>query len=272
MHESLRPLALWVLHKSGLIESRFRKIERELAEGPEEPVDDGRPMPPTDLRVLVSGASSQRWFSERGQADATRFSALAARHDGDLASGLTVLDFGCGCGRIARWLAPVVTAGRGAFHGSDYNPRLVDWCEANLDGRYGVNRLKPPLRLDSAAFDLVYAYSVLTHLREGVARDWLGELARVLKPGGLALVTFHDETYAETCGPEGLAERLAQSPYVVLNDSLQGSNYMSAWTTRAHFTQMASAWFEVLEIEPTDVAARNHPVAVLRARGRRTPS
>ena len=112
---------------------------------------------------------------------------------------------------------------------------------------------------------MLYAYSVLTHLREATAIAWLAEIARVLRRGGLALLTFHDEAFAELFGPPGAAAALAKRPYVVLNDALEGSNYISAWTTRAHFTELAAGRFEVLEIRPGQ-ADRTQALAVLRKR------
>lgn len=266
MRKTLNRLVRYGLNKTGLIAIFYRALERKIAEGPTEPVDDGQPFPPPDLLVLVTGTPSQRWFSQSGQRDAERFTALARAHGLDPASGKDVLDFGVGCGRIARWMAPRVTDGGGRFQGSDLNPRLAGWCAAHLPGRYGRNGLRPPLRQESRSLDLVYAYSVLTHLREPAARAWLQELARVLRPGGLALLSFHDESYARTWGPAGTAEQLAARPYVVLNDSLEGSNYLSSWTTRAHFEAMAAPWFDLKEIAPAGEVEQAHAIAVLRAR------
>jgi SAM-dependent methyltransferase len=224
-------------------------------------------MPPPELVVLVSGPS-RRWFSERGREDAAAFRAMAAAHGADVARGLDVLDFGCGAGRIARWLAHEVIAAGGMFTGSDLNPRLAGWCAANLPGRYLANGLKPPLALADDALDLVYAHSVLTHLTAATARAWLAELARVLRPGGLALLTFHDEAYALAWGPPDVAGRLVAEPYVVWNNALEGSNYISAWTTRAELAAMAAPWFEVAEIIAGRTDEPIQAVAVLRAKAR----
>ncbi|MBW8815800.1 MAG: class I SAM-dependent methyltransferase [Caulobacterales bacterium] len=267
MSRPLRRFARRVLERTGLIAPYYRWLERRAARAVgEEAVDDGRPMPPAELVVLVSGPS-RVWFSERGRADAAMFQDLAARHGCDLGAGAQVLDFGCGAGRIARWLAPLVIAGGGRFHGSDLNPRLVAWCAANLPGDYAVNGLQPPLALAAQAIDLVYAHSVLTHLAEATATAWLAELARVLRPGGLALLTFHDETFAGRWGPQGLADRLAREPYIVWNNAMEGSNYLSAWTTRARLAELAAPHFEVLEMIPGGAHEPAQAMAVLKARG-----
>jgi SAM-dependent methyltransferase len=266
MRQHLRRIVHRGLEISGLIGPLHRRQERRIAQNPHVQLEDGRPMPPAELRVVIGGTPDPVWFSERGQADAARFLALAAAHGLDGSGPLDVWDLGSGCGRIARWMAGEVVATGGAFHGSDINPRLVAWCAANLPGRYLVNRLRPPVKLAAASKDLVYAYSVLTHLRETATRDWLAEVARVLRPGGLALLTFHDEDYARAWGPPGVADALETQDYMILNDALEGSNYMSSWTSRRYFTQLAATHFEVLEIQPGDAQAPVQATAVLKRR------
>lgn len=264
MRNPLRRAVRRGLELTGLMGLYYRRLERDLSHVPGQVVDDGRPMPPADLMVLVAGAADQAWFSERGAADAERFLALAARHGLDRAGPLDVWDLGCGCGRIARWSAPQVIAAGGSFQGSDINGRLVAWCAQKLPGTYVVNRLTPPVKLPAASMDLIYAHSVLTHLREKGARAWLAETARVLRPGGVALLTFHDEDYARAWGPAQVQPLVETQDYVVWNDALEGSNYLSAWTTQRYFTQMAQDQFEVLEIIPGDRQTAIQATAVLR--------
>ena len=230
------------------------------------PFEDGRPMPPPDLRVLVGGSADPTWFSKKGRLDADRFRELAAAAGVDLSRPLDVWDLGCGCGRIARWIAPEVIAAGGTFTGSDINPRLVGWAAGNLPGRYFRNRLAPPTDLAAASVDLVYAYSVLTHLREAAVVRWLSETARVLRPGALALLTFHDEDYAGAWGPPGVGEALRRQGFVLLNDAMEGSNYMSSWITRARFQELAGPFYEVVQIIPGATDTPTQAVAVLRRR------
>ncbi|MCC7268400.1 MAG: class I SAM-dependent methyltransferase [Caulobacteraceae bacterium] len=271
MRDTLRRIVHRGYELSGLIGPMHRRVERRLALAAGKSIDDGRPMPPAELRVLVSGTADEAWFSERGKADAARFRNAAESAGLDLSSALDVWDLGCGCGRIARWLAPDVIAAGGSFLGSDINRALVAWCQTKLPGRFLVNRLKPPTTIASGSVDLAYAYSVVTHLREPQTRSWLAEIARVLRPGGVALVSFHDEDYAAAWAPPGVAGALQTRDYAVLNDALEGSNYMSAWTSRRHFSQLAGPHFDVLAIEPSGREAPTQALAVLRARPGQAP-
>ena len=252
------------MERTGLIGPYYRMVERRVARATFEAFDDGRPMPPPDLAMAVAGTAGQRWFSEQGRGDAAKFIGLAKAHG--LTGPLDVLDWGCGCGRIARWTAPDVLAAGGTFTGSDLNPALVAWCAGNLPGRYLGNGLHPPLGLDAGSVDLVYAHSVLTHLTEATAIAWLAELRRVLRPGGLALLSFMDDRYAERWGPPDVLPKLRAEGFTVFNNALEGSNYLSAWMRPQWFARRAEPAFEILEFAPSGTELPEQAVAVLRAR------
>ncbi len=56
-----------------------------------------------------------------------------------------------------------------------------------------MSRSDPPLPFEDASLALVYSISVFSHLDEHHQDQWLGELRRVLKPGGVALLSVHGE-------------------------------------------------------------------------------
>jgi SAM-dependent methyltransferase len=129
----------------------------------------------------------------------------------DLA-GLTpdeaVLDVGCGVGRVAlpltRYLSPA-----GRYDGFDIVRDNVAWCRRSITPRFPNFRFRhadifnreynPRGRLSGStyrfpypdrSFDLVFLTSVFTHLMPADAAHYLGEIARVLRPGGRCLATF----------------------------------------------------------------------------------
>ena len=188
--------------RSWLSRLHVRSVEWLRAANPTSRLDNRRylrehppqlPVPPADLLVRVAGSPDVRWFLEGGALALSNVTDALGRQGiapDDLSA---ILDFGCGCGRVARhW--PAVSGA--AVTGVDYNPELIAWCRRNLPfGAFEVNHLAPPLPFPDGSFDLAYALSVFTHLPEALQDAWLDELTRVLRPGGHLLLTLHGEHY-----------------------------------------------------------------------------
>ncbi len=115
---------------------------------------------------------------------------ILSDHGIGLGDEVSILDWGCGHGRLARHFLHNWPSAR--LTGLDIDAENVGWCAERFPaGTFLLGPLHPPTALDSETFDVVFAISVMTHLTADVQREWLSELARVLKPGGLALLTFH---------------------------------------------------------------------------------
>ncbi len=148
-------------------------------------------LPPAGLRFHVAGSSDRRSFVAIGARAARELVDAATRH-GERAAFRDILDFGCGCGRVARHM-PAFLPGL-HMSGVDVDERSVRWCAGHLPGDWRAIAADPPTALPDGAFDLVYAVSVFTHLSEEQQRDWISELHRLIRTRGLLIVT--------TLGPE----------------------------------------------------------------------
>ena len=123
-----------------------------------------------------------------------RFEAVLNRHGRSLATSASILEFGCGKGRLLQYLFEY--APKAQLAGCDVRAEAIDaWRRRFPAGRFAVNGATPPLRFGGERFDLIYSYSVFTHLSEPNHQAWLAELARLLAPGGVMLHTVHSETY-----------------------------------------------------------------------------
>jgi SAM-dependent methyltransferase len=231
-------------------------------------------MPPLRLREITS-FPSEIPFLFTGLADA----ALCLEHYARLCApdGIRrarVLDFGCGCGRVMRYLSLVEELSCAA---AEINPDLAAWCSANLPSVATVrNHPMPPLRV-AGEFDLIYAFSVFTHLPALAASAWIVELNRLLAPGGVLLVTTKGRVALElglTSAPHralwgvdeaqtsAIKARLADEPFVFIpyaedtvDLAMAGETYGNAFVDER--------WFQ-LDWKPASLQLRGYLPGALR--------
>lgn len=204
----------------------------------------GIPIPPGEFIGLVSGHRSAARFLRRGRA-ANNAIRNILRHNGIVAERFdAILDFGCGVGRIMRhWDLPH----RDVLHGTDYNPRLVDWCRVYLKvAEFQVNTLSDKLSYRSESFDFIYAFSVFTHLSESLQLFWMDELSRVLKPGGHLMFTTHGKFFFSRLREE---ERVNfQAGQLVVRAAEQsGSNMCATFHPKAYVQEVVARDFVMVD-------------------------
>lgn len=106
-----------------------------------------------------------------------------------------ILDWGCGSGRVLRHL-PNIINNTNKIYGTDYNKEYTDWCKQYIENvTIRENKLSPPLQFEENFFDAIYGISIFTHLSEKMHHIWIKELFRVLKKGGILLLTTHGECF-----------------------------------------------------------------------------
>src|SRR5204862_6297779 len=90
---------LRMLQRAGLIGPAFRVWETIVSlRGRSVEAPDGPALPPRRLMVRVAMTADADWFLRSGRA---AYDAIAGHVP--LADVESVLDFGCGCGRVTRW-------------------------------------------------------------------------------------------------------------------------------------------------------------------------
>jgi hypothetical protein len=142
--------------------------------------------PPEDVHAMARGADAAGggyWYADLIAEEA----ALGGAQIGELGAAL---DFGCSSGRVVRVLAAAYPGVR--WLGCDPNEAAIRWASDELqDVSFFVSPQDPPLELQSGSLDLAFAISVWSHYGANSAVRWLAEMHRVLKPGGLLLLTTH---------------------------------------------------------------------------------
>lgn len=163
-------------------------------------------MPPDELMFVGSDSSNFKQVGEKWRTTLVNVGGLKP-HD-------RVLEVGCGIGRMAvpltRYLSPP-----GSYDGFEIVREGVEWCRRKVTPRFPHFRFlhadiyntyyNPGGKLAASAyefpypddsFDFVFLTSVFTHMLPADVENYLGEVARVMRPGGNCLITYfllHEE-------------------------------------------------------------------------------
>jgi SAM-dependent methyltransferase len=150
--------------------------------------------PPQDNLKRVQTFDNISGVTVRGYSDSRRIWEIAKLYglNGD---GAKVLDWGVGHGRVIRHFRSLYAGVKP--YGIDIDKENVAWARKHLaEVAISEGPLMPPTQYPDAEFDLVYGISVMTHLTRSVQEAWLEEIGRILRPGGMALLTFAGNTAA----------------------------------------------------------------------------
>lgn len=208
------------------------------------------PLPPIDF-IWGVGSTGETHDKTR---DSYLQVGLACRHTTEAAlgadwdwEGKALLDFGCGAGRFLRQIFDWAEVAE--IHGCDLDQPMVEWAKDNLCPPIAgieLNGFDPPLPYPDDHFDVVTAFSVFTHLGTNWA-EWLLEVRRVLKPGGILIASILDQSCAQTLTEVPYEEdAVGMSIWAYANPTIPYVNVLhSHWWLREHWGRA----FEILSIE-----------------------
>jgi SAM-dependent methyltransferase len=124
---------------------------------------------------------------------------------------------------MLRWCSP------NNLTGVDIDEKCIRICrDAMPYARFVKSDIEPPLPFEAATFDIVYAYSVFSHLAQDASYRFLFEFARVLKAGGLAVFTTLKRVHLDTWQ----AQVNGDSPFYRAQLARAGFDY-AKWQVRA---------------------------------------
>lgn len=171
-----------------------------LIKGIKQPIVDDIELPgvPSDeIQSTYTGSSGEPTLREAFDFYC-RVKRYAANQGVKLTHNTRILDFGCGWGRIIRFFLKDVSADN--LYGIDVDPKMIEICQKVVKyGNYCVCNPLPPTEFADNSFNIVFGYSVFSHLAELAHIKWIAEFSRILKPGGLLLVTTRPRYFIEFC-------------------------------------------------------------------------
>ena len=183
-----------------------------------------------------------------------------------------ILDLGCGAGRLAIFLEPLVAQ----YTGFDISPYMIEHCRRQFTGQFYEGDMRDLSAFEDHSFETILAVSNLFDAVSHIDRlQVLSEVRRVLQPGGLLLFSAHNWNFSGIGqGPKlewrrnpitqlqllidfGRAtsnhrrlkrQQRSENDYALINDS--GNNFASLHyyvKREVQLRQLVSAGFQLLE-------------------------
>jgi SAM-dependent methyltransferase len=229
------------------------------------------------LPGVPAPAQQERWNGLSGvplaQQSAAFYRLLRERYGRPL-DGARVLDFGCGWGRLTRYLARDVPPDR--LHGCDPVDSILDVCRDNrVPATLALSDFLPERLPFAERFDLAYAFSVFTHLSEAAHERCLAALHGGLQPGGILVATIRPPAYvdatplmAEVRERRGEPFLFAPHPPDPEHPQQAGPevHYGETVIGLAYVRERWSRWFELLHVDLL-LGDMHQVVLTLRRRG-----
>lgn len=121
----------------------------------------------------------------------------------------TVLDWGCGSGRVIGQMMKFVPPEK--LFGCDIDAEAITWDQDNIHGPHFTQiNPYPPTPHPSSKFDVIYGISVMTHLDEETQLLWLEELRRIAKPGGIVALSVIGRNLRSKLMPPALVQEFGE--------------------------------------------------------------
>jgi len=225
------------------------------------------PLPPKKLMERV-GTTQQELYSNLDR-DLIYGSEL------DEETYARVLDFGCGCGRVARQLLQQIPRPQ-SYLGIDLHKPAIKWCAKTLspiDPNFSfihhdvhnpqlnpkAKRRSKKIVPDDSMFTLVLAHSVFTHIDERDVDFYLRECARVLDPDiGVLRSTwflFNRQDFP-------FIQDWQHTLYTNLEDPTAAVVYEKGWLRRA----FSEAGLTIVAVHPPKIRGYHWVILAKRAR------
>jgi SAM-dependent methyltransferase len=218
-------------------------------------------LPADHLRVRVHGSTDVMGFVKEGSTAYAQIECFLERYCSKSMEDFgSILDWGCGCGRMLRY---VPARALRKLTGIDIDAQGIEWCrQAFPEGRFLAIAAEPPTPFESESFDLIYANSVLTHLRQKDHLAWMSELFRLARPGATLMLTTAGER--SWWGGRFPSSRFLQwqidcagfyegGRNTNLADLGVGDYYRNVFISRDFIWRNWSALFEIVEFVPCGI-------------------
>ena len=246
------------------LEKKFHKYVREKLELNYRSVDPGA-IPPKELiaqtaaldEVELARQCNGDVYLETGYFEVLRIFQILDHFSINPRTIGSIFELGCGTARLLRHFRCIEGV---KLVGSDVNPEMIEWCNANLSGmEFYHNELSPPLDFaEDNSFDLMLASSVFTHIPLETQESWLAEMQRILKPGGIFICSvlgqFHasvllDEKEIQSLNIQGSLTLTSDDSQATYSTKIGGSAW-DVFQTRSEVIRVFGSYFQIVDYIP----------------------
>jgi ubiquinone/menaquinone biosynthesis C-methylase UbiE len=159
---------------------------------------------------------------------------------------INVLDWGCGVSRVIMHIDKF-TDPSSSIYGCDINEKMIEFDKQNYKNiSYSVVPNTPPTKYGNDHFDLIYALSVFTHIKDSLQELSVKEIYRILKKNGLFLFTTHGTFFNSKLLPAEKKE-LDNKGVFTKSYTKEGHRMMSTYNSEEAFRKLLYPYFEILE-------------------------
>jgi len=177
------------------------------------------------------GSASLELFVEQGDGQ-----VAILKHHG-LDDGMSVYDLGCGCGRTAQALQR--SGWEGQYTGADIVDDFVAELKRKCPGYQAHVNRRPTIVAGDRSLDVIFHWSVFTHLSPEDCYLYLEDSFRALRPRGKLVFSFlemtNDEHYAFVF--ESRLKRLRRKKSLHLPDTFLHPDWIRIWAKRIGFDE-----------------------------------
>lgn len=189
--------------------------------------------PDDDIFRFIAGSPGSynpvRDYLSDGWRTLSELMALLEEVDQPLIHCRSLLEFACGHGRFTRHLAKLMP---GRITCSDVLPDAVDFVREQFEVDAFCSDMQPEQVRFPKRYEVVFVLSLFTHLPVEVWQRWLRALAAAVQPGGLLVLSVHNEQAAAEFGVQfddsGIFFQASSE-----SRALEGAQYGTTLTTRA---------------------------------------
>ena len=205
-------------------------------------------LPPHYMLFESFGKMDYASYYEKGKESADDILELLEKHHS--LENINLLEWGCGPVRILRHIPEILIGKNVNVFGSDYNPETIKWNKKSFDNiSFSKNELLPPLEYENNFFDIIYCISVFTHLDEKTELKWFNEIIRVLKPGGIFLLSIHGESSKDKLSEEE-KKLFDEKGCVIRSNVTEGKRSFVSYNSENFMRETMLKEVEILEFIP----------------------